>query len=162
MWPETGKSVAGFTFNKGSRILKRRQFLALSRREPRAELVLTAGSFLVIGRKNGLSRNRLGVTVTKKVAPRAVARNRLKRQVREFFRLNRSTWPQGLDLLFIARHGAAQAAGDQLRDDLQRAGRKLSARAFAVTAQPGQAELGPDGLPTDQPAAAVESSVVPR
>lgn len=159
MWPETGKSVAGLTFNKESRILKRRQFLALSRREPRAELVVTAGSFLVVGRQNGLDRNRLGVTVTKKVAPRAVARNRIKRQVREFFRLNRNAWPQGLDLLFIARHGAVQASGAQLRDDLQRAGRKLSAKAAVVMAQTGS---GPESLQTGRAASAGVSSVVPE
>lgn len=157
MRPETGTSGAGLTFKKESRILKRRQFLALSQREPRAELIVTAGSFLLIGRSNRLGRNRLGVTVTKKVAPRAVARNRIKRQVREFFRLNTSRWPQGLDLLFIARQGAAQAERSQLRDDLKRAGRKLKARA---SGEPEAVGSGPGGpVAAERRPAAAEASV---
>lgn len=165
MRPETGTSASGLTFKKESRILKRRQFLALSQREPRAELLITAGSFLVIGRPNGLNRNRLGATVTKKVALRAVVRNRIKRQVREFFRLNQRDWPQGLDLLFIARQGAAQAGRAQLRDDLRRAGRKISARAEAVPGRPEPAgpgsgrpkppEAGP-AAPAERPSPAPE------
>lgn len=124
-----GTPTAGFHFPKASRLLKRRQFLAMARRQPRPDLVINAGSFLVLGRRNDLQRNRLGVTVTKKTAPRAVVRNRIKRQVREFFRINVQSWPQGLDLLFIARQGAALLTGPQLRDDLSVAGRKLAARA---------------------------------
>lgn len=125
---DSGTPTAGFHFPKANRLLKRRQFLAMARRQPRPDLVINAGSFLVLGRKNDLGRNRLGVTVTKKTAPRAVVRNRIKRQAREFFRLNVQSWPQGLDLLFIARQGAARLTGPQLRDDLTAAGRKLAAR----------------------------------
>lgn len=129
IFSDSGTPTAGFHFPKASRLLKRRQFLAMSRRQPRADLVVNAGSFLVLGRRNDLERNRLGVTVTKKTAPRAVVRNRIKRQVREFFRHNAQSWPQGLDLLFIARPGAAKLTGPQLRDDLTVVGRKLAARA---------------------------------
>lgn len=128
VFSDSGPPTAGFHFPKASRLLKRRQFLAMSRRQPRPDLVVNAGSFLVLGRRNDLERTRLGVTVTKKTAPRAVVRNRIKRQVREFFRLNVQSWPQGLDLLFIARPGAAKLTGPQLRDDLTVAGRKLAAR----------------------------------
>ncbi|MDL2260335.1 ribonuclease P protein component [Deltaproteobacteria bacterium OttesenSCG-928-K17] len=70
----------------------------------------------------------LGVTVTKKVGS-AVTRNRLKRQVREFFRHNRRFWPVGFDLVIIARHGAAHKSGAELAADLKRAGQKLEAMA---------------------------------
>jgi|GEM_PF-65104 len=126
--------TGGFSFTKESRLLKRRQFLALSRRQPRPDVVINAGSFLVLGRGNDLKRNRLGVTVTKKTASRAVVRNRIKRQVREYFRVNVQSWPQGLDLLFIARPGAARLTGAGLREDLKAVGRKLSAR---VASSPG-------------------------
>lgn len=115
-----------FTFPKEARLLKRRQFLALSDRSIRPDLKIKAGVFLVIGRENHLDRTRLGVTVTKKVGG-AVVRNRLKRQVREFFRHNVGRWSPGLDLLFIARVEAAGLSRAELRADLVRAGEKLAA-----------------------------------
>jgi len=49
---------------------------------------------------------RLGITVTRKIG-NAVARNRIKRLVREVFRQHRERLPAGLDLVFIAKHQAA-------------------------------------------------------
>jgi ribonuclease P protein component len=83
---------------KDHRIRKRSEFLAMnSKKQVRIQL----GCFRVVVRPNGLSHNRLGLTVTKKVGP-SVVRNRFKRLAREFFRLNQAGWPQGFDLLFIA------------------------------------------------------------
>lgn len=50
---------------------------------------------------------RLGITVTRKIG-NAVARNRIKRLVREVFRRNRSRLPEGLDLVWVAKQQAAQ------------------------------------------------------
>jgi ribonuclease P protein component len=52
---------------------------------------------------------RLGVTVTKKVG-NAVVRNRIKRLVREVFRLQRARLPAGLDLVWVAKQQAATAS----------------------------------------------------
>jgi ribonuclease P protein component len=49
--------------------------------------------------------SRLGVTVTKKVGT-AVRRNRVKRLVREAFRLCPDLLPSGVDLVVIAKDGA--------------------------------------------------------
>ncbi len=57
--------------------------------------------FCVILKENGLGITRLGVTVTKK-AGNAVKRNRIKRLLREFFRLNKAQFPQGYDIVIIA------------------------------------------------------------
>jgi putative membrane protein insertion efficiency factor/ribonuclease P protein component len=114
------------TFTKADRLLKRGQFLKLADRAARIDVKIRAGVFLVVGRDNGLGRHRLGVTVTKKIGP-AVVRNRLKRQVREFFRQNRPEWPGGLDLLFIARQPAGALPRPKIREALARAGRELAA-----------------------------------
>jgi ribonuclease P protein component len=53
-------------------------------------------------------RVRLGVTVSRKVG-NAVARNRVKRRIREWFRTGaRERLPVGRDLIVIARSGAAE------------------------------------------------------
>ena len=49
---------------------------------------------------------RLGITVTRRVG-KAVIRNRVKRQVRECFRRRRALLDDGLDVVVIARAGAA-------------------------------------------------------
>src|SRR5262249_52439892 len=51
-------------------------------------------------------RVRLGITVSRKVG-HAVVRNRVKRRVREWFRSARGAMRPGIDLLVIARRGAA-------------------------------------------------------
>ncbi|MFN9809143.1 MAG: ribonuclease P protein component, partial [Deltaproteobacteria bacterium] len=50
---------------------------------------------------------RIGITVTKKVG-NAVARNRVKRLVREVFRQERARFPEGCDIVFIAKDGAPE------------------------------------------------------
>lgn len=91
------------SFAKDSRLTARHEFLAAQKSARRRK----TRNFIVLWRPNGLSRTRLGVTVSKRVAG-AVGRNRLKRLVREVFRANRSGLPPGLDLVVIARPSAAR------------------------------------------------------
>lgn len=68
---------------------------------------------LVVARgPNPDAPSRLGVTVTRKVGS-AVRRNRVKRLVREAFRLDPDLVPAGIDLVVIAKDGAPTLA---LRD----------------------------------------------
>lgn len=76
-------------------------------------------SFLPAGRK------RLGVVVSREVGG-AVERNRIKRVVREHFRINRDAFPCG-DLAVFARPGAAQLDNGEIRAHLDRAIKKLGA-----------------------------------
>lgn len=163
---KSGPKAADFSFPKAARLLKRSQFLALSARSARPDLSVKAGSFLVLGAGNGLDHCRLGVTVTKKVGS-AVVRNALKRRVREFFRLNSAKWPQGLDLLFIARHSAAERSAADLRADLERAGRKLTDWGRGRASGPGESDRGPSeggravAAPKPEAASAVENEAAP-
>ena len=55
--------------------------------------------------ENNLSRNRLGIQVSKKVW-NSVVRHRLTRLIRESYRLNHEMFNSGLDIVVIARPGA--------------------------------------------------------
>jgi ribonuclease P protein component len=61
---------------------------------------------------------RLGITVTRKIG-NAVARNRIKRLVREVFRLNRERLPEGLDVVWVAKQQAAQACFADVLEDFE-------------------------------------------
>lgn len=63
---------------------------------------------------NALNHARLGLIVAKRVIPTAAARNRLKRLIREYFRLSQSRMP-GLDIVARVRRMPDNDA--QLRDD---------------------------------------------
>lgn len=52
--------------------------------------------------KNNLNCNRVGISVSKKVGG-SIVRNRVKRLIRESFRLNDVGLKNGFDLIFIAR-----------------------------------------------------------
>ncbi len=64
------------------------------------------------------SRRRLGLTITRSVG-NAVERNRIKRQIREFFRKNKKNFPNG-DCVFKARIKAGSAKNTELREDIER------------------------------------------
>jgi len=61
---------------------------------------------------------RLGVTVSKRVSPKAVARNRIKRQIRESFRHHQDLLA-GLSLVVTAHAPADQRSNVQLRASLK-------------------------------------------
>lgn len=82
--------------------------------------------FTLFYKANRSGRLRLGITVSKKVG-KAHARNRLKRWVREYFRQEQygireaagmdadPPWCEGLDLVFLARGGAADIDHQEAR-----------------------------------------------
>ena len=81
---------------------------------------------------------RLGLAVSRKVDPHAVGRNRIKRQLREAFRHLQADLAPG-DYVFVARPGASQRDGLELRDaflDLLRRARALPAPAPVGTMPP--------------------------
>jgi ribonuclease P protein component len=60
--------------------------------------------FSLIYLVNDLGLNRLGISINGKIKG-AVKRNRIKRIVRESFRLNRELFPQDADIIFTVRPG---------------------------------------------------------
>jgi ribonuclease P protein component len=72
------------------------------------------GFFSVTARVNDAGAPRLGLAVAVKVAGGAVARNRLRRIIRESFRLHQRTLPAA-DLVVSARPAARNASAQALR-----------------------------------------------
>jgi ribonuclease P protein component len=60
-------------------------------------------ALVVYGAPNGLAYPRLGISIGRKKVRRAVARNRIKRLVREAFRLSKGELPAGVDLVVVPR-----------------------------------------------------------
>ncbi|HLD13838.1 MAG TPA: ribonuclease P protein component [Burkholderiales bacterium] len=73
--------------------------------------------FSVFGILNLLPHGRLGLTVSKKVSLRAVDRNRIKRQVRESFRVHQADMT-GLDVVVMATPQARNAGAPVLQQSL--------------------------------------------
>ena len=65
-----------------------------------------AERFLIIYvMKNGSEKNRLGISVSKKVG-NSVVRHHVKRLVKECYRLRENMFINGIDIIFLARKGA--------------------------------------------------------
>ena len=62
-----------------------------------------ANGFLVLyARPNRTQQNRVGITVSKKLG-HAVVRNRVRRRLREVYRLNEDRFSPGWDIVVVAR-----------------------------------------------------------
>lgn len=73
--------------------------------------------FLIFARANGLPHPRIGITASRKVG-KAHARNRVKRLVREVFRVHKACFPPGLDVVVIVRSHAAEVRHAQVEREL--------------------------------------------
>lgn len=76
-----------------------------------------ASSYLVLyARKNRSDRNRIGITVSKKLG-KAHVRNRVRRRIREIYRLNEEKFQRGWDVVIVARSRAVDAPFGKLTDN---------------------------------------------
>jgi ribonuclease P protein component len=75
--------------------------------------------FAILARDSGFSHPRLGLSVAARLIGTAVSRNRIKRVVRESFRLHQHELPN-VDIVVNARAGAKSASNVELRSSLER------------------------------------------
>lgn len=87
-----------FVFPRSHRLSGRRAFERVHARRTRSE----AGCLLVYGIPNDVSHSRIGFAINRKVG-NAITRNRIKRRLREAFRLNQHDWPSGYDWVIVVR-----------------------------------------------------------
>lgn len=107
------KTAPVYGFPKSARLLKGVDYLRASRKGKRR----STKSFIVFIFENGLDHSRLGLSVSTRVgsAPR---RNRIKRLIREFFRLNREKFPVKLDIHVRVKDRAAAKSLEEVFGEL--------------------------------------------
>ncbi len=81
-------------YRRHLRLSGARQFLAVLR----SQVLRHSGPLIVYSIPNQLNHNRLGLTVSRRVG-NAVRRNRIKRRLREAFRLHQFDLPVGYDIV---------------------------------------------------------------
>lgn len=80
---------------------------------------------LAVYQTNDRPNARLGVAVSKRVAKLAVARNRIKRVIRESFRLSQNQLPT-IDIVVIVRSEGGNADKKRLRETIDKLWKKLT------------------------------------
>jgi ribonuclease P protein component len=107
-------------FTKADRILKRSEFIFLSKYGKK----IHNKYFIAVISRGKTGRIRLGITVTKKVG-NAVVRNRLKRLIREYFRLNRDNISRNWDINLIAKKEASELSANLINSSLHTLFKKI-------------------------------------
>ena len=102
--------MVGYRFPKADRIRGAREFREIIRGGEKRSL---RGLSLFV-RPRPDPRRRLGLAVSKGVRG-AVVRSRIKRRMREYFRLHRSEMPEGLDLILIAHREISETDAETFR-----------------------------------------------
>ena len=85
------------------------------------------GLIVVYYRRNRRGANQLGITVGTKVG-KAVVRNRIRRRLKEIYRLHEPVMRRGFDIVIVARGKSRYAAYRQLEADFLRLVDKLGLR----------------------------------
>lgn len=85
-------------------------------------------------RRGRSGQNRLGITVSKKLG-NAVTRNRVRRRLREVYRLHEEAFLPGRDIVVVARVRAAHVSYQILERDFLRLAKRLNLLREPETAQ---------------------------
>lgn len=110
-------------FPASCRLLYSREYTRVGRQGRRCQ----TPHLIVIAAAGATSRSRLGISVSRKVG-NAVQRNRIKRWIREYFRLGQAGFDTATDVSVIAKPGAAQLDHAALDRELQQSLSRLLGR----------------------------------
>ena len=103
-----------FSFSSSQRIKERPEFQRTFREGKR----LYSALYILYYRANGLKQARIGVITSKRNVRKAVWRNRIKRVIRETFRLRQSKL-KPVDIVVVAQKKASNANKEELKQCLE-------------------------------------------
>ncbi len=103
-----------FSFPPEARIRKRGEFDAVQAKGTR----VSSRHFIFLIAAADSTQSRIGFIITRKAEPSSVRRNRMRRRLREIFRNNRQKLTKKIDLVIIARKGAAQREYGEIREEV--------------------------------------------
>jgi len=112
-----------YTFPRSARLLSKFQYQQVFRHAIKS----ADDCFTVLANPASEKNVRLGLAISKKMVARSVDRNRLKRLIRESFRLNR-TKMRDLDLVVMARKGSHNQSNQVLSDSLLKHWKRIQKR----------------------------------
>ncbi|WP_246434582.1 ribonuclease P protein component [Teredinibacter haidensis] len=112
------------SFRKTDRLLNSGDFTAVF---DNAQFKAPHSNFLILAKANNLGYPRLGLIIAKKNIRLAVNRNRVKRLIRETFRLKQHNLP-AIDAIVLARRGGDQIANQELLEILENLWKRLAKR----------------------------------
>ncbi|MCF1431053.1 MAG: ribonuclease P protein component [Shewanella sp.] len=115
--------MTGYTFSRELRLLTPAQFKSVFSNPIKA----SSAEITLLAIPNSENHPRLGLTVAKKHVRRANQRNRVKRLVRESFRLNQHNLP-AIDIVVLVRGGVLTMENAELNKLIEKLWRKLSRR----------------------------------
>ncbi|MDL1955757.1 MAG: ribonuclease P protein component [Candidatus Desulfofervidus auxilii] len=102
-----------FGFSKRERIRRQKEFLAVLKKGKKWQ----TSHFVIFLKPNTQSCTRLGIRVGRDVG-KAVKRNRIKRLIREFFRLHKYELPVGHDVVIMVKKDATSLSYHQVCKEL--------------------------------------------
>lgn len=105
---------ARFSLKPPERLKKRSQF----RKAYKQGRPFKSSNFKLILLKNGLTHSRIGLSIEKRRIALASKRTRVKRLLREIFRLNKPFLKKGFDIVIIAGPGAKGLDFEKTRDEV--------------------------------------------
>ena len=123
VWPfDFSAQVVSQDFSREKRLLTPRHFKAVFD-SPTGKV--PGKNLLILARENGLDHPRLGLVIGKKSVKLAVQRNRLKRLMRDSFRLNQHLLA-GLDIVIVARKGLGEIENPELHQHFGKLWKRLA------------------------------------
>jgi ribonuclease P protein component len=92
--------------------------------------------FLILVIPSGTDQSRLAIAVTTKIEKRATVRNKIKRRIRELFRVFRHDLKDPLDMVVVARRDVQQCSIDDYKREILGALRSNGYLKKRASAQP--------------------------